>query len=118
MLALNQRLITAPGHRAEGGGRVSAGGQGERILPRDVEMVAPHLVGDVGWPAADRLEVLLGWVREEERGRLRRDRHEGVGSSLAGLSMQVRAAKELLPRHSPAGKILATVAEDLRRCAV
>ena len=35
-------------------------------------------------------------AREEERRRLRRDLHDGVGPALAGMAMQVRAARKLV----------------------
>ncbi|MGH3979761.1 MAG: sensor histidine kinase [Pseudonocardiaceae bacterium] len=55
-------------------------------------------------------------AREEERRRLRRDLHDGLGPSLAGMSMQVRAARRLLPRDSRAAEILDALAVDLKSC--
>jgi len=57
-------------------------------------------------------------AREEERRRLRRDLHDGVGPSLAGMSMQVRAARRSLPGDSRAAEILDTLAGDLKSCTV
>ncbi|MFN2496977.1 MAG: histidine kinase, partial [Pseudonocardiaceae bacterium] len=57
-------------------------------------------------------------AREEERRRLRRDLHDGLGPSLAGMSMQVRAARKLLPGDCRAAEILDAVAGDLKSCAV
>lgn len=55
-------------------------------------------------------------AREEERRRLRRDLHDGLGPSLAGMSMQVRAARRLLPGDSRAAEILDALAGDLKSC--
>ncbi|MGH4015198.1 MAG: sensor histidine kinase [Pseudonocardiaceae bacterium] len=55
-------------------------------------------------------------AREEERRRLRRDLHDGLGPSLAGMSMQVRAARRLLPGDSRAAEILDALAADLKSC--
>jgi two-component system, NarL family, sensor kinase len=52
--------------------------------------------------------------REEERRRLRRDLHDGLGPSLAGVTMQVGAARKLLGGDTRPGQILGSVAEDLR----
>ena len=54
-------------------------------------------------------------AREEERRRLRRDLHDGLGPSLTGMSMQVRAARKL----AGAGRlpeILDALAADLAAC--
>ena len=58
----------------------------------------------------------LVMAREEERRRLRRDLHDGLGPSLAGMSMQVRAARRLLPQDSRAAEILTALATDLSSC--
>jgi signal transduction histidine kinase len=59
-------------------------------------------------------------AREEERRRLRRDLHDGLGPSLAGMSMQVRAARKLLPCdcESRAAQILDALAADLKTCTM
>jgi signal transduction histidine kinase len=53
-------------------------------------------------------------AREEERRRLRRDLHDGIGPLLAGMSLQVDAARNLLGRE-PAGTdaLLGTVRSEL-----
>lgn len=58
----------------------------------------------------------LVFAREEERRRLRRDLHDGMGPSLAGMSMQVRAAQKHLSAQSRVADILVAVAGDLRLC--
>ncbi|MCW6010868.1 histidine kinase dimerization/phosphoacceptor domain-containing protein, partial [Micromonospora sp. CPCC 205371] len=55
-------------------------------------------------------------TREEERRRLRRDLHDGLGPALAGMSMQVGAAKNLTDEPVRVGRILAALADDLRTC--
>ncbi|MEV4282076.1 sensor histidine kinase [Actinoplanes xinjiangensis] len=55
-------------------------------------------------------------AREEERRRLRRDLHDGLGPSLVGMAMQVRAARRHLPATDPAAGILDSLDTDLRTC--
>ncbi|GAA2697743.1 sensor histidine kinase [Actinoplanes palleronii] len=97
----------------------------ERRLLRDaavhagVAAEATRLIRDL----QDSRERLV-LAREEERRRLRRDLHDGLGPAIAGMSMQVRAAQKLLtdPDRAAerlperAGEILGTLATDLRTC--
>ncbi|GAA4700079.1 sensor histidine kinase [Phytohabitans rumicis] len=55
-------------------------------------------------------------AREEERRRLRRDLHDGVGPALTGLSMQVRAARKSVTEPARVGEILDVLAADLQLC--
>jgi signal transduction histidine kinase len=55
-------------------------------------------------------------AREEERRRLRRDLHDGLGPALAGMSMQVRAAYKLLTGQSRVRQILDALSGDLQMC--
>ncbi|MEU6023299.1 histidine kinase [Micromonospora sp. NPDC047134] len=55
-------------------------------------------------------------AREEERRRLRRDLHDGLGPTFAGMSMQVRAASKLSTGTPRLGQILDSLADDLRTC--
>jgi two-component system, NarL family, sensor kinase len=55
-------------------------------------------------------------AREEERRRLRRDLHDGLGPALAGMSMQVRAAHKLITGTSRVAGILGGLTRDLQRC--
>ena len=55
-------------------------------------------------------------AREEERRRLRRDLHDGLGPTFAGMSMQVRAASKLSTGSSRLRLILDGLADDLRTC--
>jgi signal transduction histidine kinase len=72
---------------------------------------ATRLISDLR-DSRERLIV----AQEEERRRLRRDLHDGVGPSLAGMSMQVRAARKVVVGQERVEHILANLDEDLRRC--
>ncbi len=63
--------------------------------------------------ARDRLVL----AREEERRRLRRDLHDGVGAALAGTRMLTEVVRRSLPAAGPAPGLLATLAADLEACA-
>jgi signal transduction histidine kinase len=57
----------------------------------------------------------LVMAREEERRRLRRDLHDGLGPAFAGMSMQVRAARKLATADQERlTQILDGLADDLR----
>ena len=55
-------------------------------------------------------------AREEERRRLRRELHDGLGPALAGMSMQVRAVHKLVSGQQRAEQLLGALAQDLRAC--
>ena len=101
---------------------------GETSLPtRDAELLA--IVCDQVAPAvaalrlSDRLQQsrsALVTAREEERRRLRRDLHDGVGAALAGIRLQVETARDLVT-DPVAGSLLqsaaagvATAVDDVR----
>jgi signal transduction histidine kinase len=52
-------------------------------------------------------------AREDERSRLRRDVHDGIGPSLAAIRLQVDTAAVLLPPGSPSGSLLAGISAEL-----
>jgi len=112
------------------------------LLHQDVQLgqviVAPRQ-GEVGMTKADRrlLEELarqagaavhaiqlandlrrsreqLVTAREEERRRLRRDLHDGLGPALSSAMLKLGAARRLLPPDSPADGVLTEVRDDLR----
>ena len=116
-------------HRGEVVGTLRVGHRaGEsRLDPRDRELL--EMVCDQIAPAiaalrlAERLQhsrAALVTAREEERRRLRRDLHDGVGAALAGLRLQVESARELVDDPVARGLLdsasggAATVVDDLR----
>jgi signal transduction histidine kinase len=75
-------------------------------LQRDLQ----HLAGDLQ-QARERLVA----TREEERRRLRRDLHDGLGPSLASLTFKLDAARSLLARDpARADALLSTVADQMQ----
>jgi signal transduction histidine kinase len=93
---------------------------GERALDeREAELVSALADSTAPALAALRLtdslqdarERLVG-AREEERRRVRRDLHDGVGAALAGLRLQLDSALEMVAEPL-AGKLLAAAAEGL-----
>src|SRR4029450_11703394 len=55
----------------------------------------------------------------EERRRLRRDLHDGIGPALAGLTLKTETAKALLPPGTDAGAPqLQGLSEEIRRTVV
>lgn len=75
-------------------------------LQRDLQ----HLAGDLQL-ARERLVT----AREEERRRLRRDLHDGLGPSLASLTFKLDAARSLFSRDpARADALLSTVADQMQ----
>jgi signal transduction histidine kinase len=75
---------------------------GERLRPRDERLIAdlaPQVAGAVhAVELAHELEsarARLVRLREEERRRIRRDLHDGLGPALAGLTFTIDAARNL-----------------------
>jgi signal transduction histidine kinase len=89
----------------------------ERRLLEDVALhaavaaEATRLIRDLQ-ASRERLVV----AREEERLRLRRDLHDGLGPSLAGMAMQVRTAHRLGANSPGIEEILRSLGDDLGRC--
>jgi two-component system, NarL family, sensor kinase len=96
---------------------------GSRFTPREnrlltdlalqaaVAVETARLVRDLQ-SSRERLVV----AREEERRRLRRDLHDGLGPTFAGMSMQLHTARKVVAGQRPAAEILDRLATDLRRC--
>ncbi|GAB3249823.1 sensor histidine kinase [Kineosporia babensis] len=55
-------------------------------------------------------------AREEERRSLRRDLHDGLGPTLAGMAMQLSAARRMVTDQERAAALLADLAGDLQQC--
>jgi signal transduction histidine kinase len=93
---------------------------GERVLDeRDAELVAA--LADSAAPAVAALQLTdslqqarehLVAAREEERRRVRRDLHDGVGAALAGVRLQLDSARDLV-EDPLAGKLLDAAADGL-----
>ncbi len=66
-----------------------------------------------------RARERLVLAREEERRRLRRDLHDGIGPALAGLTLKTETARALLPPGSNgASRQLHDLSEEIRRTVV
>jgi two-component system NarL family sensor kinase len=105
------RLLVAP---RNSGGRFT---RRERMVLADVALhaaaaVAITLLLQDLRESRERLMV----AHEEERRRLRRDLHDGLGQSVAGLCMQVRAAQRVIAPQTQATTILNELADDLQTC--
>ena len=89
------RVTARPGRRAAHPGRRAAGHRCDQVAPA---VAALRL--------SDRLQqsrAALVTAREEERRRLRRDLHDGVGAALAGVRLQVESARDLVDRAGRGG---------------
>jgi signal transduction histidine kinase len=66
-----------------------------------------------------RARERLVLAREEERRRLRRDLHDGIGPALAGLTLKTETARALLPPGADgASRQLHVLGEEIRRMVV
>jgi signal transduction histidine kinase len=66
-----------------------------------------------------RARERLVLAREEERRRLRRDLHDGIGPALAGLTLKTETARALLPPGADgASRQLRDLSEEIRRTVV
>jgi two-component system NarL family sensor kinase len=90
------RLVLAP--RAPGEGFTDADRRLLEDLARQAEVAvhAVRLTADL-----QRSRERLVATREEERRRLRRDLHDGIGPTLTGLALQLNAARKLVLRNEP-----------------
>jgi signal transduction histidine kinase len=90
---------------------------GERGLDtRDVELlliladqVAPAIAALRLHESLQQSRAALVTAREEERRRLRRDLHDGIGAALAGIRLQLESARELVDDRTAGGLIDAAV---------
>ena len=90
------RLILSP--RAPGEGFSDADRRLLEDLARQAEVAvhAVRLTADL-----QRSRERLVTMREEERRRLRRDLHDGIGPTLTGLTLQLNAARKMVIRNKP-----------------
>lgn len=66
------------------------------VLAAVVDRAAPAVAQLHAWTALRASRERLVAAREEERLRLRRDLHDGVGAALAGVRLQLESARELV----------------------
>ena len=109
-------------HGAEVGRlRVSERGRDEPLEPADLELVR-SLAGEVG-PAVQavrlhqdllrsRAEVVA--LREDERRRLRRDLHDGLGPALAAIGLKAGLVARELPPDSTAQALLGEIDTEVK----
>src|SRR5215213_656393 len=104
------RLVLSP--RAPGEGFSDADRRLLEDLARQAE-VAVHAVRLTSDLQHSRERLVA--TREEERRRLRRDLHDGLGAQLAGLNVQAGALRRLIP-HDPdaAEEVVVELREELR----
>src|SRR5215211_4171151 len=104
------RLVLSP--RAPGEGFSDADRRLLEDLARQAE-VAVHAVRLTTDLQSSRERLVA--TREEERRRLRRDLHDGLGAQLAGLSVQAGALRRLIPRDPDAAdELVVELREELR----
>jgi signal transduction histidine kinase len=110
-------------HHGETVGRLRISGRGpdDPLEPVDVALVG-SLAGQVG-PAVQavrlhadlvrsRAEVVA--LREDERRRLRRDLHDGLGPSLAAIGLKAGLAARSTPVGSPARGLLDEIGDEVK----
>jgi signal transduction histidine kinase len=104
------QLVLSP--RAPGEGFSDADRDLLEDLARQAE-VAVHAVRLTADLQSSRERLVA--TREEERRRLRRDLHDGLGAQLAGLNVQAGALRRLIPRDPDAAEeVVVELREELR----
>lgn len=99
---------------------------GEQMLDRTTRRVVDELVPVLGATAhavalsseVRRSREQLVSAREEERRRLRRDLHDGLGPTLAGITMEIQAARNLLNVDRVAAVEMLSAAESWTKDAI
>lgn len=107
------RLVLSP--RALGEGFSDSDRRSLEDLARQAEVAvhAVRLTADL-----QRSRERLVATREEERRRLRRDLHDGLGAQLAGLNVQAGTLRRLIPRDPAAADELAVELRGELRAAI
>ncbi len=114
-------------HRGEPVGVLLVGPDpGEEALSRAARRVVDELVPVIAATAhavalsgeVRRSREQLVSAREEERRRLRRDLHDGLGPSLAGITMEIQAARNLLDVDRVAAIEMLSAAETWAKEAI
>ena len=121
------RRVVMLHHRDDVVGRIVVGWEdGPSLRQRDEEVLG-QLVGPlslaVGWVRVTtdlrRSNLAIVSAREEERRRLRRDLHDGLGPALTGVSLGLRTSLRQLDRSvdadavAPSSALLARVADEV-----
>ncbi|NAZ83705.1 hypothetical protein GTR02_17980 [Kineococcus sp. R8] len=85
-----------------------------RLLGDLAHQLGTHRYALAAWARAQESRALVVTAREEERRRIRRDLHDGLGPALASVKLQLAAAQRLLADDpAQAGALLADVRADL-----
>jgi signal transduction histidine kinase len=91
----------------------------ERLLRDLARQLGAALHARLLREALQRARERLVLAREEERRRLRRDLHDGIGPALAGLTLKTETARALLPPGTDgASRQLRDLSEEIRRTVV
>jgi signal transduction histidine kinase len=107
------RLVLSPRAPGEGFSDSDRGLLEDLARQTDVAVHAVRLTTDLQH-SRERLVA----TREEERRRLRRDLHDGLGAQLAGLNVQAGALRRLIPRDPAAADELVVELRDELRSAI
>ncbi|HEX3004924.1 MAG TPA: histidine kinase [Angustibacter sp.] len=107
----------------DGGGLARLSRRDERLLGDVVRQAAAASRASQLAPELQRSREQLVTAREEERRRLRRDLHDGLGPALAAVAMRIETARNTVPRSpADADRLLdqaradvAGVLDDVRR---
>jgi len=108
----HERTVDLEQHGETVGRLVVGWEDGPHLRARD-EHVLDELAGPLGLAVAwvrltddlRRSTITIASTREEERRRLRRDLHDGLGPSLTGISLGLRTAIRQLERHPDAASV-------------